>query len=198
MKQFSLLLLATLSFLSSYASSSVTYITSKDQFNSVVLQSKKPVVVKVFATWCGPCKSSTRPFEELSQEFPHATFAAVDIDKNGFIKQYATSLPTFLVFQNGKVVEKDEGFTSKGSWASIISRSVGTASVSQDDGKKKPELEQPVADQAAQTLSNQQKEPDTTVKGSACLAGQSYFANAYNAVRDFFSNIGNTIASWFK
>lgn len=197
MKQLSLLLLVTLSFLNyAYASSTVTYITSKDQFNSVVLQSKKPVVVKVFATWCGPCKASTRPFEELSQEFPNATFAAVDIDKNSYIKQYATSLPTFLVFQNGKVVEKDEGFTSKGSWANLITRSIGTAetAVTQDDGKKKPELEQPLVDQAV----NQASESDTTVKGSACLAGQSYFANSYNAIRDFFANIGNTIKSWFR
>lgn len=193
MKQLSLLLLATISFFNAYASSTVTYISSKDQFNSVVLQSKKPVVVKVFATWCGPCKSSTRPFEELSQEFPDATFAAVDIDKNGFIKQYATSLPTFLIFQNGKVVEKDEGFTSKSSWANIITRSVGMASAAEMDGKKKSELDQPVADQA-----NQASKPDTTVKGSACLAGQSYIGNAYHAVRDFFANIGNTIASWFK
>lgn len=188
MKQLSLMTLSFISLLNiGSLLSNVTTITSEKQFNSL-RQSSPLLVVKVFATWCGPCRASKEPFEQMSEQHPKATFAEIDIDKNKFAHSIAQSLPTLLIFENGKQVFKDEGF-NKRSLESEISR---RAAANQDDGKKKPELEQSLVDQVVKS------EPDTTVKGSACLAGQSYFTNAYNAVRDFFANIGKTITSWFK
>lgn len=196
MKKISLLSLSFFLLLSNcIAFAHVIEVTGKSQFESQVLKAGKPAVVKVYATWCGPCKNSTQPFHELSAEFPGVTFAAMDIDKHRSIasKYGASSLPTFLFFDsNGNKTSSDEGFTSKDNLRNEISNRVGAS-------KKKPELEASVTGQATATAAAQANDAETApIKGSSCLAGQSYFENAYNAVRDFFANIGTTIQSWFK
>lgn len=193
MNKITLLSLPILTFLTlSSAHAGVTEIKGEQQFNSEVLQSDKPVVVKVSATWCGACKNAKGPFHELSQELTDVKFVAMDLDANRSLAQKhgAQYLPTFLYFKDGQRIHKDDGFTSKDKLKSEIVNSLKI------DGKKKPEINQPVAEQASATAASQ---PDTTaVKGSACLASQGYFTNAYNAVRDFFVNIGNTVKSWFN
>lgn len=196
MKKITLLSLPILTFLTlSSAHAGVTEIKGEQQFNAEVLQSDKPVVVKVSATWCGACKNAKGPFHELSQELSDVKFVAMDLDANRSLAQKhgAQYLPTFLYFKGGKLVSKDDGFTSKEKLRSEIVNGLGI------DGKKKPEqsvTEQATAEQTSAQVANQ---PDTTaVKGSACLASQGYFTNAYNAVRDFFVNIGNTVKSWFN
>lgn len=194
MNKITLLSLPILSFLTlSSAHAGVTEIKGEQQFNSEVLQSDKPVVVKVSATWCGACKNAKGPFHELSQELTDVKFVAMDLDASISKKYGAEYLPTFLYFKNGKLVSKDDGFTSKDKLKGEIVNGLGI------DGKKKPEQSIAQDQTQAEQINVLAKEPDTTaVKGSACLASQGYFTNAYNAVRDFFVNIGNTVKSWFN
>ena len=195
MNKITLLSLPILTFLTlSSVSGAVVEIKGEQQFNSEVLQSDKPVVVKVSATWCGACKNAKGPFHELSQELTDVKFVAMDLDANRSLAQKhgAQYLPTFLYFKGGKLVSKDDGFTSKDKLRSEIVNGLGI------DGKKKPE-QSVINDQATAQSSVLANQPDTTaVKGSACLATQGYVTNAYNAVRDFFVNTGNTVKSWFK
>jgi thioredoxin 1 len=196
MNKITLLSLPILTFLTlSSLSAGVIEIKGEQQFNSEVLQSDKPVVVKVSATWCGACKNAKGPFHELSQELTDIKFVAMDLDANRSVAQKygAEYLPTFLYFNNGQsAAKKNDGFTSKDQLRNEIVNALG-------GGKKKPELSV-AKDQAQAEQSNVlASQPDTTaVKGSACLASQGYLTNAYNAVRDFFVNIGNTVQSWFK
>jgi len=87
-----------------------------ENFEQEVLKSQLPVVVDMYATWCGPCKMMAPLFEQLSQELASSyKFVKVDIDQERdlAIQHNVSSIPTFLFFKNGKVVAKEMGYMSK-------------------------------------------------------------------------------------
>ena len=74
------------------------------------------VVVDFFATWCGPCKMLAPVFEELSNEMNEsAKFVKVDIDQNMEIarKFMVSTVPTMMIFKDGKQVDTMVGFMPK-------------------------------------------------------------------------------------
>lgn len=85
-------------------------------FTTEVIKSDKPVVIDVYATWCGPCKQMAPLFEELSKEMGSTyKFAKLNIDEERDIavQHNVSSIPTFLFFKNGKVVGKETGYMGK-------------------------------------------------------------------------------------
>ncbi len=90
-------------------------ILNSDNFTKEI-EKNEVTVVDFFATWCGPCKMLAPVFEELGNEMKDkANFFKVDIDKSLKIaQQYGiNTVPTMLVFKNGKVVDKLVGFLPK-------------------------------------------------------------------------------------
>ncbi len=81
-------------------------VLNSENFDSVVLQSKKPVLVDFFASWCGPCKMLAPTIEQLSDEpiSKKTDFAKLDIDSSIEIaQQYSVmSVPTMILFKDGK------------------------------------------------------------------------------------------------
>lgn len=75
---------------------------------------KDKAIVDFFATWCGPCKMLGPVFEELSKEID-IPFVKVDIDSNmELCKEYKVmSVPTVILFENGKEVKRNTGFLPK-------------------------------------------------------------------------------------
>ena len=75
----------------------------------------KKVVCDFFATWCGPCRMLSPVMEELSEEFPDATFAKVDVDKNGDLAASlgVFSIPDVFVFENGEAKDHNLGYLPK-------------------------------------------------------------------------------------
>lgn len=76
----------------------------------------KVVVVDFFAKWCKPCKLISPIFEEVESEYKgKATFIKVDLDRcNDLVNRYRiSSIPTIMVFKNGKVVATKTGFINK-------------------------------------------------------------------------------------
>lgn len=76
---------------------------------------KDKVVVDFFATWCGPCKMLGPVFEEVSNEVKDIKFIKVDIDKHEDLcrKYKVMSVPTLILFDNGKEIKRSIGFIPK-------------------------------------------------------------------------------------
>ncbi len=83
-------------------------IINTSQFRGSVEENQGVVVVDFFATWCGPCKMLAPVFEQAGEEMKNdATFLKVDID------QRISTVPTMMIFKNGKPVETLVGFMPK-------------------------------------------------------------------------------------
>jgi len=95
---------------------------TKENFETEVLQSKVPVMLDFFATWCGPCKMLSPTIEMLSRESDSYTVGKVNIDEQPelAIKFGVNAVPTVLVFDGGKCVGQSVGYTSKEELARLI------------------------------------------------------------------------------
>ena len=85
-------------------------------FDSDVLKSGTPVLVDVWATWCGPCKMIAPLVEELAGEYEgKLRVMKLDVDENsGVAARYSImSIPTLGVFRGGQLVEKIVGYMPK-------------------------------------------------------------------------------------
>lgn len=90
----------------------VISISSESEFKKI-LASDKPVVVDVYASWCGPCKRVAPIVEQFAQKRDDIIVVKVDGDKNKFITKYGVrSFPTFLYFKDGKKVGVTVGATN--------------------------------------------------------------------------------------
>ena len=86
---------------------------NKENFDSLI--SNDVVLVDFFATWCGPCKMLTPILEELSNDRSLVKIVKVDIDESmDLAKRYGImSVPTLLLFKDGKLIANRVGFASK-------------------------------------------------------------------------------------
>ncbi|EQK46457.1 thioredoxin [[Clostridium] bifermentans ATCC 19299] len=84
-------------------------------FRGAVEDNQGVVVVDFFATWCGPCKMLAPVFESVSEELNNAKFVKVDIDESLELAQKfgISTVPTMMIFKDGKVVDKLVGFMPK-------------------------------------------------------------------------------------
>lgn len=89
---------------------------TKDNFEKEIKQYDKPVVIDVYATWCGPCQQMKPIFTELAEEFVgRCKFAALNVDevRDLSIMFGVTSVPTFVFYNNGEIHSKETGYMSK-------------------------------------------------------------------------------------
>jgi len=97
---------------------------NSDNFEKEVLQAEGKVLVDFFATWCGPCKMMGPVVDNLAEEVKNAKICKLDIDESQQIAgQYGVmSVPTFMVFENGQVVNKSMGVMPKESLVKLLEK----------------------------------------------------------------------------
>lgn len=82
-------------------------------------------VVDFWAEWCGPCKMMAPILEDISFEMSgEISFAAVNVDKNTELGEslLIMSIPTMVIYVNGKEVDRVIGATSKQSLTNILKK----------------------------------------------------------------------------
>lgn len=85
-------------------------------FDQEVLKSGIPVVVDVYASWCGPCRQMMPLFEELAKELAgiyNLVKLNIDEERDLAIQYNVSSIPTLLFFKDGKMVAKETGYMGK-------------------------------------------------------------------------------------
>ncbi|MEX0939850.1 MAG: thioredoxin domain-containing protein [Candidatus Babeliales bacterium] len=92
---------------------------------------KKPIVLDIYTTWCGPCKTMKPIFKQLAQENSEAIFIAIDAEKiAGVCSQYGIKgYPTFIFLDGmGNEVDRISGSNSKMLMQNKISKATGKKS----------------------------------------------------------------------
>lgn len=87
-----------------------------------IINSSKPVLVDFYAEWCIPCKQIPPELKKVKQEIGEVKIIKVDVDKNPFIASYFSvkSIPTLMMFRNGKAIWTGKGVYSAEELKTII------------------------------------------------------------------------------
>lgn len=85
-------------------------------FNEVVKQTSIPVLVDFWAEWCGPCKMIAPIVDDIAEEFEGKLKACkLNVDENPNIQASLkiNSIPTLVIFKDGKEMERSVGYKTK-------------------------------------------------------------------------------------
>ena len=88
---------------------------TKETFHKEVMLSEKPVLVDFWAPWCGPCRMVLPLVEEIAEERDDVKVVKINVDEEPELASQfqVMSIPTLLLFKDGKVVNKKIGFMPK-------------------------------------------------------------------------------------
>ena len=100
-----------------------TQIFTDQNFEEQVLKAEKPVMVDFWATWCGPCQMAGPVVDELAIEYSGKyVIGKLDVDANQKTAQTygVMSIPTVILFKEGKEVARKVGFAGKPMYENLL------------------------------------------------------------------------------
>lgn len=88
---------------------------TKQNFQSEVINSDKPVLIDFWASWCGPCKMVSPIIDQIANETTTAKVGKINVDEQPELAASfnVMSIPTLIVMKNGKVANTSVGAKSK-------------------------------------------------------------------------------------
>lgn len=92
-------------------------------FESEVLKADRPVLVDFYADWCQPCRMATPVIEELAEEYSSKIKTSkLDVEESPQLagKYGVMSIPTVIIFKDGKEVKRQVGFPGKAGYQQLI------------------------------------------------------------------------------
>ena len=104
----------------------VQQVTDSD-FDSNVLQATKPVFVDFWAPWCGPCRIIGPIVEELAPSYEgKMVVTKINVDENPETAQkfQVSSIPTLMIFKDGKVVDRAIGAMPRGELQKFMDKNI--------------------------------------------------------------------------
>lgn len=97
-------------------------------FKAEVLGAKEPVLVDFWASWCGPCQMMGPIVEELAHEYEGKAvkIGKCNVDENNDVASLygVMSIPTFLMFKNGEVIDQVTGGVQKEKLKEMIDKNL--------------------------------------------------------------------------
>ena len=97
-------------------------VITKENFDREVLKAEGTVLIDFWATWCGPCRMLSPIVDEVASEHPDVKVGKINVDEQPELAQQfgIMSIPTLLVFKNGKKVQESVGLIPKEKVESLI------------------------------------------------------------------------------
>ena len=101
--------------------------TNDQNFKTDVLDAKQPVLVDLWAEWCGPCKAIAPSLEELSEEMASKLkIVKINVDENPSISQTYSirSIPALMIFKDGEKISEKMGALPKSALQSWVNETI--------------------------------------------------------------------------
>ena len=101
-----------------------TLTITKENFETEVTKSIKPVLLDFWAPWCGPCRMVSPVIDEIAREFQDIKVCKVNVDEQPELAFAfgAMSIPTIAVLKNGKEINRTVGARPKSAILKMIGK----------------------------------------------------------------------------